>query len=104
MSFGRGSAICEYDEIMQILPGSSDDARLIEALSGIRNIREATRGTLKIENRKIPGALMPCPAGAGQVRLLQQHHHQAQAEIEQRQHEEGVAIAHHHRLAVHDLG
>jgi hypothetical protein len=25
IGFGRGGAICEYDEIMQILPGSSDD-------------------------------------------------------------------------------
>jgi hypothetical protein len=52
MGFGRGSAICEYDEIMQILPGSSDDARLIEALSGIRNIRDVTRRTLKVETEK----------------------------------------------------
>ena len=35
---------------------------------------------------------------------LQKHHHQAEAEIEQRQDEEGVAISHHHRLAVNDLG
>ncbi|MEH2562607.1 hypothetical protein [Bradyrhizobium sp. AZCC 2289] len=28
---GRGRAICEYIEIMQILPGSSDDALLINA-------------------------------------------------------------------------
>jgi len=26
MSIGRGRSICEYDEIMQILPGSSDNA------------------------------------------------------------------------------
>jgi hypothetical protein len=29
--FGREGAICEYIEIMQILPGSSDDALLINA-------------------------------------------------------------------------
>ena len=31
MGFGREGAICEYIEIMQILPGSSDDALLINA-------------------------------------------------------------------------
>jgi hypothetical protein len=31
MGFGREGAICEYDKIMQILPGSSDDALLINA-------------------------------------------------------------------------
>jgi hypothetical protein len=35
MGFGRGSAICEYDEIMQILPGSSDDASAYRGI--IRN-------------------------------------------------------------------
>jgi hypothetical protein len=29
MDIGRGRAICEYDEIMQILPGSSDDTPVI---------------------------------------------------------------------------
>jgi hypothetical protein len=28
MSVGREGAICEYDEIMHISPGSNDDARL----------------------------------------------------------------------------
>jgi hypothetical protein len=31
ISIGREGAICEYIEIMQILPGSSDDALLINA-------------------------------------------------------------------------
>jgi len=31
ISIGRGCAICEYIEIMQILPGSSDNAPLINA-------------------------------------------------------------------------
>jgi hypothetical protein len=35
---GRGRAICEYDEIMQILPGSSDNALLINASSVFGNI------------------------------------------------------------------
>ena len=30
-SFGREGAICEYIEIMQILPGSSHDSQLIDA-------------------------------------------------------------------------
>jgi hypothetical protein len=38
MCIGRGRSICEYDEIMQILPGSSDDAELINALRVICNI------------------------------------------------------------------
>jgi hypothetical protein len=38
-SFGREGAICEYDEIMQILPGSSDDARLINASRAICNMQ-----------------------------------------------------------------
>src|ERR1700692_3833151 len=43
MGFGREGAICEYIEIMQILPGSSDEAALINAsrafcnMSGCRN-------------------------------------------------------------------
>jgi hypothetical protein len=31
IGIGRGRAICEYDEIMQILPGSSDNPLLINA-------------------------------------------------------------------------
>jgi hypothetical protein len=41
--FGRGGAICEYDEIMQILPGSSDDAVLINASRVICNIAVGVR-------------------------------------------------------------
>jgi len=37
MGFGRGSAICENDEIMQILPGSSHDALLINVRGGFCN-------------------------------------------------------------------
>ena len=37
-------------------------------------------------------------------RFLQEKYHQGQAEIKQRQHEEGVAISHHHSLTVDDLG
>jgi hypothetical protein len=35
---GRGRTICEYIEIMQILPGSSDNARLINASPVICNM------------------------------------------------------------------
>ena len=35
MGFGREGAICEYIEIMQILPGSSDNAPLINASRAI---------------------------------------------------------------------
>jgi hypothetical protein len=38
MSFGREDAICEYIEIMQILPGSSDEAVLINASRTFGNI------------------------------------------------------------------
>ena len=38
MSFGREGAICEYDEIMQILPGSSDNALLINASEAFCNM------------------------------------------------------------------
>jgi hypothetical protein len=37
------------------------------------------------------------------IGLVQQQHREAEAKIKHREHEEGVAIAHHHRLAVHDL-
>ena len=37
-SIGRGRAICEYIEIMQILPGSSDNALLINASRVICNM------------------------------------------------------------------
>ena len=41
-SIGHGRAICEYIEIMQILPGSSDDdARLIDASGVICKISAA---------------------------------------------------------------
>jgi hypothetical protein len=43
MSIGRGRSICEYDEIMQILPGSSDDATLINASRLICNIAVGVR-------------------------------------------------------------
>jgi hypothetical protein len=36
-SIGRGRAICEYDEIMQILPGSSNDRLFINASRMICN-------------------------------------------------------------------
>jgi hypothetical protein len=43
MSFGREGAICEYmDMIMQILPGSSDDAFLINGSRVICNIARAS--------------------------------------------------------------
>jgi hypothetical protein len=42
MGVGREDAICEYDEIMQILPGSSDDAPLINASRAFCNM--APRG------------------------------------------------------------
>jgi hypothetical protein len=38
MSIGREGAICEYIEIMQIPPGSSDDAVLIDASRAICNM------------------------------------------------------------------
>jgi hypothetical protein len=43
MSIGRGRSICEYDEIMQILPGSSDNAVLINASRAICNIAIGVR-------------------------------------------------------------
>jgi hypothetical protein len=47
-SIGRVGAICEVDEIMQILPGSSDDARLIDASPAFCN--------MPARNRRGPGA------------------------------------------------
>jgi hypothetical protein len=38
MSIGREGAICEYIEIMQIPPGSSDDVVLIDASRAICNM------------------------------------------------------------------
>ena len=38
MGIGREGAVCEYIEIMQILPGSSDDAPLINVSRGFCNI------------------------------------------------------------------
>ena len=37
MGFGRVGAICEYDIIMQILPGSSDDVGLIDVSEQLCN-------------------------------------------------------------------
>jgi hypothetical protein len=84
----------------------------------------ATSGTFRRFIRPHPSAFSPslpayrfahagykrCHHGSMRVaaehrcgRLFQHHHGQAEAEIEHGQHEEGVAIAHHHRLAMHDL-
>jgi hypothetical protein len=52
MCIGRGRSICEYDEIMQILPGSSDDAELINALRVICNIAV---GVHSIVSKRTPG-------------------------------------------------
>jgi hypothetical protein len=38
MGFGREGTICEHIEIMQILPGSSDDPLLINASCAFGNI------------------------------------------------------------------
>jgi hypothetical protein len=38
MSIGRQGAICEYIEIMQILPGSSDDAPLVNTSQDFCNM------------------------------------------------------------------
>ena len=44
MSIGRGRSICEYDEIMQILPGSSNDPLLINASYAFGNMRTPVVG------------------------------------------------------------
>jgi hypothetical protein len=38
ISIGRAGAICENDKLMQILPGSSDDAVLINASAGFGKV------------------------------------------------------------------
>jgi hypothetical protein len=40
MGIGRGRVICEHVEIMQILPGSSDDARAYKCISTDLQARE----------------------------------------------------------------
>jgi hypothetical protein len=47
-SIGRGRSICEYDEIMQILPGPSDNTPLINVSRVICNI--ATAGAFSSES------------------------------------------------------
>jgi hypothetical protein len=51
MGIGRQVAICEYIEIMQILPGSSDDARLINASRAFGKMgrERTTHSELKIQ-------------------------------------------------------
>ena len=39
MGFGREGAICEWHDIMQILPGASDDPLLINASPAFGNMR-----------------------------------------------------------------
>ena len=51
MGFGREAAICEYIEIMQILPGSSDDSRLINANAAICNIDRLVRRLHRRQHR-----------------------------------------------------
>jgi hypothetical protein len=46
-SFGHGNAICENDETMHILPGSSDDAVHINPVSALGNMWSIT--SLKTE-------------------------------------------------------
>jgi hypothetical protein len=54
MGFGREGAICEYIEIMQILPGSSNDALLINASRAFCNMAgsRTTRSELEIQKFK----------------------------------------------------
>jgi hypothetical protein len=56
IGFGREDAICEYIEIMQILPGSSDDWRFINASAAICNmaglVPEITNGIAAHPSRR----------------------------------------------------
>jgi hypothetical protein len=51
IGFGREGAICEYIEIMQILPGSSDDALLI-CIAGVWQYHVPANGARGTENTK----------------------------------------------------
>src|SRR5450755_2352836 len=55
ISIGREGAICESIEIMQILPGSSDDAPLVNTSRGFCNMAR-TNDALRTENTKTPAA------------------------------------------------
>jgi len=48
-SIGRGRSICEYDEIMQILPGSSDNTVLINAPLVICNLATVRAFSSEVE-------------------------------------------------------
>ncbi|SHG73627.1 hypothetical protein [Bradyrhizobium erythrophlei] len=48
-SIGRGRSICEYDEIMQILPGSSDNMVLINASLVICNLATVRAFSSEVE-------------------------------------------------------
>jgi hypothetical protein len=48
-SIGRGRSICEYDEIMQILPGSSDNTVLINAPRVICNLATVRAFSSEVE-------------------------------------------------------
>ncbi len=52
-SIERGRTICEYIEIMQILPGSSDNAALINASRTICNITNKSEQTLVSQNKRL---------------------------------------------------
>ena len=90
MGFGREGAICELDEIMQILPGSSDDKEVINASARFGNLAAGPK-------------LMSGFSGVRRGRLFQEHDQEAETNVEQGQHEEGIAITHHDRLAMNDL-
>ena len=49
MGIGRGRSICEYDEIMQILPGSSDNMVLINASLVICNLATVRAFSSEVE-------------------------------------------------------
>src|SRR5258706_11592711 len=51
MGFGRAGTICKYIEIMQILPGSSDNAALINATRTFCKLaqKRTARSELKIQ-------------------------------------------------------
>jgi hypothetical protein len=72
IGFGREGAICEYNEIMQILPGSSDNALLINASGAFCNMPAPRSCKKTLASVSLHGRHQPFPELQAQQPQTQQ--------------------------------
>src|ERR1700751_1072709 len=101
---------CARAEAKRILKSKDRSSRGPSSMNGSRRQHHSVskRSGLKVrvkETRQIWSFYeLMCRFRRGEGSFFQEDYHQAEAEIEECQHDEGIAICHHHRLAVNKLG